>query len=213
MRAIAAEIPQIAATALGKRGFGEAQLVTQWDAVMGTELAGKLAPDRLSFSRGERSEGTLRLRVASAFAVEAQHLEPVIIERINGFFGYRAVARIILVQGPTEARGRAGAAAASALSAAEQGALDQGLAAMPDSELRQALRRLGTAVVSAGAPEAGSLASVEISTLASISSRLETKYAEDLVGTLSPGFGRDRVCRRPGTDGWATGRCANAHAR
>jgi len=99
LRAIAAEIPRIAGAALGKRGFGEAQLVTHWDDVMG-ELAEKLSPDRLTFARGERRAGTLRLRVASAFALEAQHLEPVIIERINGFFGYGAVARIVLVQGP-----------------------------------------------------------------------------------------------------------------
>jgi hypothetical protein len=151
LRAIAAEVPRIAATALGKRGFGEAQLVTQWDAVMGAELAAKLAPDRLSFSRGERSEGTLRLRVASAFAVEAQHLEPVIIERINSFFGYRAVARIILIQGPPKQAAER-APAPRPLSAVEEGALDQRLAVMPDSELRQALRRLGAAVIGSGRP-------------------------------------------------------------
>ena len=71
IRAIAAEVPRIAATALGKRGFGEAQLVTQWDAIIGAEFAEKLWPERLNFQRGERSEGTLRLRVASAFAIEA----------------------------------------------------------------------------------------------------------------------------------------------
>lgn len=151
LRAIATEVPRVAATALGKRGFGEAQLVTQWDAVMGAELAGKLTPDRLSFSRGERSEGTLRLRVASAFAVEAQHLEPVIIERINGFFGYRAVARIILVQGPPQ-QATERAPLPRPLSAVEQDALDRRLAAMPDSELRQALRRLGAAVIGSRSP-------------------------------------------------------------
>ncbi len=100
LRAIAAEIPRIAGVALGKRGFGEAQLVTQWDAVIGSELAAKLSPERISFPRGERRNGTLRLRVASAFATEAQHLEPVLIERINAFFGYGAVARLAFIQGP-----------------------------------------------------------------------------------------------------------------
>lgn len=150
-RAIAAEVPRIAATALGKRGFGEAQLVTQWEAVIGPELAEKLSPDRLSFVRGERSEGTLRLRVASAFAVEAQHYEPVIIERINGFFGYRAVARIVLVQGPAK-NAPPRAKPLRPLSVAEQSGLDQRLAALPDSELRDALRRLGTAVIGSRKP-------------------------------------------------------------
>lgn len=146
LRAIAAEVPRVAATTLGKRGFGEAQLVTQWEAVMGPELAGKTAPDRLTFARGERALGTLRLRVASAFAVEAQHLEPVIIERINSFFGYRAVARIILVQGPLP-QAAPPVPQPRALSAAEETGLDQRLAALPEGELRQALRRLGAAVI------------------------------------------------------------------
>src|SRR5262245_29742222 len=123
LRAIAAEVPRIAGAALGKRGFGEAQLVTQWEALMGPELAAKLAPERLTFPRGERRAGTLRLRVATAFALEAQHLEPVLIERINGFFGYAAVARIVLVQGPP-LQGPPPAPRLRALNSAEQHALD-----------------------------------------------------------------------------------------
>jgi hypothetical protein len=148
LRAIAAEIPRNAGAALGKRGFGEAQLVTHWDTVMGPELAGKLAPDRLSFVHGERRNGTLRLRVSSGFALQAQHLEPIIIERINGFFGYGAVARIILVQGPMPQPSPA-VQPPRALSAAEQCALDQRLQGVADPALRDALARLGTAVLTA----------------------------------------------------------------
>ena len=103
-------------------------------------------PDAADFSSGERASGTLRLRVASAYAVEAQHLEPVIIERINGFFGYRAVARIVLVQGlPVSAASVV--PQPRPLSAAEQGSLDQRVEAVPEGELREALRGLGAAVI------------------------------------------------------------------
>jgi hypothetical protein len=148
LRAIAAEIPRIAGAALGKRGFGEAQLVTQWDAVIGAELAAKLAPERLTFPRGERKNGTLRLRVASAFATEAQHLEPVLIERINAFFGYGAVARLTLMQGPAPNAVPA-TPPPRRLTAAEQGAIDARVAGIRDPELRDALARLGTAVAGA----------------------------------------------------------------
>jgi len=146
VRALAAEVPRIAGLALGKYGFGEAQLVTQWEAVIGAELAAKLAPDRLSFSRGERRNGTLRLRVASAFAIEAQHLEPVIIERINGFFGYSAVGRIVLVHGPMPQPAPA-APRLRPLDSREKQALDQRLEAIADPDLRAALGRLGAAVI------------------------------------------------------------------
>lgn len=146
LRAIAAEIPRIAGAALGKRGFGEAQLITHWDTVMGPELAAHLSPERLSFPRGERRNGTLRLRVAAAFALEAQHLEPVIIERINGFFGYGAVARLALVQGPP-LRTAPAPPPIRPLSPAEQATLEARLDGVADPELRQALARLGAAVM------------------------------------------------------------------
>lgn len=146
LRAIAAEVPGITRAALGKRGFGEAQLITQWEAVVGPELAGKLAPERLSFARGQRRDGTLRMRVASAFALEAQHLEPIIIERINGFFGYGAVARIVLVQGPPSRAPRP-QAAPRRLEAHEQETLEARLAGVTDPALRAALGRLGAAVI------------------------------------------------------------------
>ena len=145
LRAIGAEVARIAGAALGKRGFGEAQLVTQWEAVIGPELAEKLSPERLTFPRGERRNGTLRLRVVSAFATEAQHLEPVLIERINAFFGYGAVARLALVQGPalTAAPTPPGL---RKLSPEEQRAIDARVAGVADPELRAALARLGSAV-------------------------------------------------------------------
>lgn len=145
LRAIAAEIPRIAGAALGKRGFGEAQLVTQWEAVIGAELAEKLSPERLTFPRGERRNGTLRLRVASAFATEAQHLEPVLIERINAFFGYGAVARLALVQGPSLTAAPP-PPRLRPLSAEEQSAIEARVAGVADPELRAALVRLGSAV-------------------------------------------------------------------
>jgi hypothetical protein len=145
LRALGAEIPRIAGAALGKRGFGEAQLVTQWEAVIGDELAKKLSPERISFPRGERRNGTLRLRVASAFATEAQHLEPVLIERINAFFGYGAVARLAFVQGPP-LNAPPPPPRLRKLSAAEQREIESRVAGVADPDLREALKRLGNAV-------------------------------------------------------------------
>jgi hypothetical protein len=148
---LAGEVPRIAAAVLGKRGFGAAQLVSEWPGIVGTELAQRISPDRLSFPAGERRDGTLRLRVASGFGPEVQHRAPQIMERINGFFGYRAVARLVLVQGPPIRPNRPAAPPRPRpLSAGEQGALDRRLARIEDPELREALRRLGQAVLGSG---------------------------------------------------------------
>jgi hypothetical protein len=149
LRALAGEVPRIAAPVLGKRGFAGAQLVAEWASVVGPALADKISPDRLNFPRGERRDGTLRLRVAAGMALDVQHCSPLILERINGFFGYRAVARLVLVQGPPVRSPRPAPPRPRPLTAAERAALDHRLAAIAAPELREALRRLGESVIGA----------------------------------------------------------------
>ncbi|HZL59089.1 MAG TPA: DciA family protein [Stellaceae bacterium] len=149
MRALAANLPAIARPVLGKRGFGEAQLVAQWPAIVGEDLARNLMPEKLSFAGRQRQDGTLRARVEPAFALIAQHREPQILERINAFFGYRAVARLALVQGPLPRDARRAAPPARPLDAAEHSALDQRLAGIENDALRDALKSLGEKILGA----------------------------------------------------------------
>lgn len=142
----------MAAPILGKRGFAEAEIVLQWATVVGEELARLSVPVKLSFglpggAEGpSRTNGTLQLRVAPGTAIEFQHLEPVIVERINTFFGYRAVARLALRQGPLPNR-RPPVPKRRSLSAEEAAALAAQVAGIADPELRAALERLGEAVL------------------------------------------------------------------
>jgi hypothetical protein len=148
MQAIGATLPRIAKPVLGKHGLGEAQLLQEWPAIIGDELARYCWPIKLSFPRGERRDGTLRLRVASALALEIQHREPVLLERINGYFGYRAVVRLALVQGPPPLKERAPPPPAPRpLAAAERRALERRLDGVADPALRAALERLGSAII------------------------------------------------------------------
>ena len=151
LRAIAAEVPKIAGAVLGKRGFAEAQLVAQWPAIIGDSLAAGVTPEKLSFPRGERRDGTLHLRVAPGLGLEVQHREPVLIERINAFFGYRAVARLALKQGPPAAAPPA-PPQKRPLEAAERQLLARDLAAIDDDALKTALERLGEAVIGSAKP-------------------------------------------------------------
>ena len=76
MRPIAAELPGLVGKPMGRRGFGEGGLIADWAAIVGAEVARHAKPLRLSFPRGERRDGSLVLRVRSAFAVELQHMAP-----------------------------------------------------------------------------------------------------------------------------------------
>jgi len=101
LEAIASTLPRVAARALGRRGFADAGLLAAWPQVVGKDLAESSAPLRLTFpNRQERRDGNLLLRVEPGIALELQHLAPQLVERVNVYFGYRAVARLTLQQGP-----------------------------------------------------------------------------------------------------------------
>jgi hypothetical protein len=147
MRAIGAALAPITAPILGKEGIGTAQLVAEWRAIVGEVLAEACWPIKLSFPRGARREGTLRLNAVPALALEIQHREPVLIERINGYFGYRAVARIAIVQGPLPLPDRAPPPELRPLDPSEARALAATVDTVSDPELRAALARLGAAMI------------------------------------------------------------------
>ena len=106
-RPLAASVGGLAKRALGRRGFAEAGLIADWEAVVGPELAASCWPDRLSFPPGRKDGGALRIRVAGGFGIELQHLEPQVLQRVNGHFGYRAIDRISILQAPPDEAGRA----------------------------------------------------------------------------------------------------------
>lgn len=138
-------LPRIAGKALGKQGLGEAQLLRHWAEIVGERLAQCTSPERLSFVRGARRDGTLKLRVEPGIALEIQHSEPVLLERINGFFGYRAVARLTLQQSflpRREPRPQP-----RPLDEKTAAALENRVAAVGDEPLRAALRRWGAAIL------------------------------------------------------------------
>jgi hypothetical protein len=100
LRAVGAALPALTRRALGRRGFAEGGLALDWAAVVGEEVAANTLPLKIAYPRGERSGGTLHLKVSSGYALVLTHCEPQLIERVNAYLGYGAVARLRLTQGP-----------------------------------------------------------------------------------------------------------------
>ncbi len=100
--ALNAMVSKMVRQAFWRRGFSEPALVSQWPSIVGVALAGKTAPLKIVFPRKERMRGILHIRVAGAFAVELQHIAPLIVERLNAYYGYPALAGLALHQAPVE---------------------------------------------------------------------------------------------------------------
>jgi hypothetical protein len=140
-------VSTLARPVFARYGFAVAAILTEWRAIVGVPLADHTLPERLSFPKGQRRDGTLLLRVESAWALEVQHLSHRIVERINAHFGFRAVARITLRHAPLPPRAPVPVARPSPPPAA-----------LPDdtaTELDAALAALHAAMVQRGAAKPG----------------------------------------------------------
>ena len=92
-------MPEIGRTAFRRFGFVQSSVVTRWPEIVGSRHARVCAPEAIRFPPGEKSDGILQLVVLPAHAPIIQQFIPEIIERVNRFFGYNAVARVKLRQG------------------------------------------------------------------------------------------------------------------
>jgi hypothetical protein len=80
-------------------GFIQGSIVSRWGEIVGERYARVSSPESIRFSGGRKSGGVLTLLVEGAHAPLIQHLAPLIIERVNRFFGYAAVDRVVFRQG------------------------------------------------------------------------------------------------------------------
>jgi hypothetical protein len=96
---IADLMPQIGRAAFRRFGFVQSSVVTRWPEIVGERHAQVCMPESIRFPPGEKSNGILQLVVLPAHAPLIQHVIPEIIERVNRFFGYKAVVRVKLRQG------------------------------------------------------------------------------------------------------------------
>jgi hypothetical protein len=137
---------EITKAAFARHGFAQADVVANWDAIVGSDLAAVSAPDRIKWPRGSGEEaqkqgGTLVIRAAPGRALELQYEASRIIAAINSFFGYGAVASVKILQAPDMPQGRR-----SASPLPEKPVCEQELATLEDGPLRAALERLGRGV-------------------------------------------------------------------
>jgi hypothetical protein len=98
-RAVSDLMPEIGRAAFRRFGFVQSSVVSRWGEIVGSRYAAVSAPESIRFPIGKKADGTLELIVEGAHATMMQHVVPEIIERVNRFFGYGAVARVKMRQG------------------------------------------------------------------------------------------------------------------
>ena len=91
-------LDKVTAPVMQKQGWQKAKIMVGWPEIVGAETAAKCKPRQLTFPKNQKTGGTLTLRVKGAYALEIQHLEPLLLEKLAVYLGYRAIDRIKLEQ-------------------------------------------------------------------------------------------------------------------
>lgn len=134
----------------GRHGFAELDVLIRWPEIVGEALAPICRPVRVRYGSARKFGATLVVETNSARAPEVDHLSPRIIERVNQFYGYRAVSRLQIVQtgtigfAETQATFQGPDHMPDAADARRAEALTKGI---HDDDLRAALNRLGANVL------------------------------------------------------------------
>lgn len=149
-RQVAELLPDVGRAAFKKFGFVQSSIVSRWGEIVGNRWAAVSAPEMLRFPVGKKQDGTLTITVRGAHAVTMQHILPEIIERVNRFFGYPAVARVTIRHGEIAPRAERRAPPSLKPVPVELG---QSLKTIADPELKAVLESLAAGVAStAGIP-------------------------------------------------------------
>ncbi len=142
-RALGGLIAHITSPTYKKFGFAEPHILAHWPDIVGAALADYAAPVKLSFPARDRRGGTLTLEVNGPAAVEIQHLEPQILQRINSYYGFTAVARLAIRRAPASRPARHTPPATPPRKTLSPDEIAPLLADISSDPLEAALRRLG----------------------------------------------------------------------
>ena len=154
-RSVADMLPDVGRAAFRRFGFVQSSVVSRWAEIVGERYAKLSVPESIRFPPGRRAEGVLTLTVEGAHGTMLQHVVPTIIERVNRFFGYPAVARIAIKQGSCVAPAVAAPQPRMAPPSLKLAPIDLGgsLRMVGDPELRACLESLAGALsATSGAP-------------------------------------------------------------
>ena len=133
-RPVSALVPALVRPAFRARAPATAQVLADWEAIVGPAIAAVTTPRKLF-------AGTLAIACSGPMALELQHLSEQLIARINSHLGKVTVTRLRFTQDHamprtlTKPRPRAIAAAKLAV------------AAVTDPALRDVLERIGQSVL------------------------------------------------------------------
>ena len=152
MRQIGGSIRDLLDPMMAKRANVDLSLALAWQQVAGEKLSGRTQPLHIQWPQRLSPDdafkpGTLVVAAEGSVALDLQYTSGELVERINRFFGYPAVARIKIEQKPVMRFREKRKRVEPVLSEGEKAGLEASLNGIEDEGLRDTLFRLGANVL------------------------------------------------------------------
>ena len=80
---------------LKKNGYNYAEIISKWTLLVGTDISNMSYPKSIKMSRGNEN-GTLVLAVKRGDEISVEYSKKEMINKINGYFGYKLINEIKL---------------------------------------------------------------------------------------------------------------------
>lgn len=96
MRSLKNTISKLMDPIYQRQGFIRSTIILEWKLIVGAHFSQFCQPEKITFPLEKRTGGRLVLKTTSSFAPALQFDAPLILDRINKYFGYQAVEKLIL---------------------------------------------------------------------------------------------------------------------
>lgn len=91
-------LPKIIDKNIKERNFVEITLIKKWKEIIGEDIAKYCWPIKIVFSDIKNSNGIIFLKTKRGRSMEIEFKNDEIIEKLNQYFGYKAINKISIVQ-------------------------------------------------------------------------------------------------------------------
>ena len=95
LRPFSSSIPKALKKHLKKGGYNYSNIVDNWTRMVSKKVSDACYPASVKMNK-EMKDGTLILNVLHGKEIEVEYGKKEIIDKINSFFGYQCISRIIL---------------------------------------------------------------------------------------------------------------------
>lgn len=87
-------IPKLIKPIIQQKGGATAGLLSKWPDIIGQDLSLFTRPGKITYPKRVLGAGTLQIDVDPRVALEVSHMTPVLLDRINTYYGYPAIKKL-----------------------------------------------------------------------------------------------------------------------